>query len=183
MKNICQYLLTIALLFFAGEALAQNYNVSGRVINKNGEPLKGATVFIGGSERIMATDENGRFNFAHVPPGSFQLSAQMIGYSPVTRAVVIKNASLTIDLKLETKAVALAQVNIGKKSAWKRNFDLFKKEFLGQTANARQCVILNPQIINFSTKKGLLMADADDFLVIENKRLGYRVHYLLQDFG
>lgn len=165
-------------------ALAQQgYIVSGTVTTENGEPITGATVFIGGSERIMSTDQNGRFDFHDVPPGSFQLSVQMIGYSPLTRNIIVKNASVTVDIKMKVKAINLKQVTIGNKRSWARNFRIFKREFLGRSANGRQCTILNPEIISFSTKKGLLMAEADDFLIVENKRLGYRIKYLVKDFG
>lgn len=182
MKIIFQYLLTITLLFITIAAFAQDYNISGIVINEKGEPLKGVTVFIGGSERITASDEKGQFILRQVPVGTFQLSAHIIGYEPASQNIIIKNAPITVELRLKVKAINLAQVNIGKRKASEKNLKLFKEKFLGTSANARQCEIINPDVINFSTKKGHLMADADDFLIIENKRLGYRLHYMLKGF-
>ena len=182
MNAIFRYLLLSLLSIISISVLAQDVTVSGTVINNNGEPLKGATVFIGGSERVMATDENGRFNFAHVPPGTFQLSVQMIGYAPLTQNIIVKNIPVTVDMKMQVKSVNLQQVTIGTKKASKKNLKLFTEIFLGQSVNAKQCVILNPEIIDFSTQKGHLFANSDDFLIIENKRLGYRLHYLLKGF-
>ncbi|WP_186292737.1 carboxypeptidase-like regulatory domain-containing protein [Mucilaginibacter corticis] len=159
------------------------YDVSGVVTGEKGEPVKSATVFIGGSERVTHTGEDGRFIFSNVPQGTFQLSVQVLGYSPLTRNIIVKAAPLNVDLQLSVKSIVLQGVQIGKKSAWAINFKIFKENFLGESANARQCVIVNPKVINFSTKKGLLLADADDFLIIENKRLGYRLRYQLEDFG
>ncbi|MFD2874084.1 carboxypeptidase regulatory-like domain-containing protein [Mucilaginibacter ximonensis] len=181
MKTIFCYLLIIPLLFITVTTFAQDYNVSGIVVNESGQPLRGATVFIGGSERVMPTDTNGHFNFGHVLPGKFQISVQMIGYASVTRDIVIKNAPVSIELKMQTKPILLNKV-ITDKRAWERNYQLFKENFLGTSENAKACTILNPELINFSTQKGVLMADADDFLVIENKRLGYRIRYLLKGF-
>jgi hypothetical protein len=183
MKPIRHLLLVAALLLITNLTYAQEFNVSGTVTNDKGEPLKSATVFIGGSDRRTPTDDNGKFNLANVPQGTFQLSVQIIGYAPLTRNIIVKNAPVKVDLKLQPKAISLNQVVIGKKGAREQNFQIFKENFLGRSANAKQCVILNPEIINFSTKRGLLLADADDFLIIENRRLGYRIHYLLQDFG
>ena len=182
MNAIFRYLLLSLLSIISISVLAQDVTVSGTVINNNGEPLKGATVFIGGSERVMATDENGRFNFAHVPPGTFQLSAQMIGYAQLTQNIIVKNIPVTVEMKMQLKSVNLQQVTIGTKKASKKNLKLFTEIFLGQSVNAKQCVILNPEIIDFSTQKGHLFANSDDFLIIENKRLGYRLHYLLKGF-
>lgn len=183
MKNIYQLLLCVILLFAAERLFAQTgYIVSGTVTNEKGEPLKSATVFITGSERVTPTDENGKFRFAGIPPGNFQLSVQMIGFAPFTQNFVVKDAPVEINPQLKTKAVNLQQVVIGNKKALSKNLKLFTETFLGESANARQCVIVNPEIIYFSTKKGHLLADADDFLIIENKRLGYRLHYLLKSF-
>ncbi|GAA4104446.1 carboxypeptidase regulatory-like domain-containing protein [Mucilaginibacter panaciglaebae] len=184
MKTVYQLLCFVVFSLISSGAFAQEgYTVSGIVTNEKGEPLKGATVFVGGSERIMAADDNGRFNFNYVPAGSFQLSVQMIGFAPLTRNVIVKNTSVTIDMKMQVKTINLGQVTVGNKKAWARNFKIFSREFLGGSANGKQCTILNPEVVNFSTKKGLLMADADDFLIIENKRLGYRIRYLIKDFG
>ncbi|WP_222104051.1 carboxypeptidase-like regulatory domain-containing protein [Mucilaginibacter corticis] len=159
------------------------FTVSGVIVNEKGEPVKAATVFIGSSERVTSTDENGKFSFTGMPSGTFQLSVQLLGYSSETRTIIVKDISLHIQLQLTPKSIRLEEVVIGKKNAWDNNFKLFKKNFLGESENAKQCVITNPKVINFSTKKGILMADADDFLIIENKGLGYRIHYQLKDFG
>jgi|GEM_PF-620171 hypothetical protein len=185
MKNIYQLLLCFAFLSLTStNVFAQaQYSVSGVITNEKGEPVKGATVFIGGSEREMATGENGQFNFSNLPTGTFQLSVQMLGYAPETRNIIVKGAPIKIDIQLQTKVIALQQVTIGKRKASEKNLALFKEKFLGQSANAKQCIIINPEVINFSTKKGQLLADADEFLVIENKRLGYRLRYLLGGFS
>jgi hypothetical protein len=178
-------LLFVTILSFAytGSFAQERQEVSGIVINEKGEPLKSATVFIGGTDRIMATDENGRFDFMRIPQGTFRLSVKMLGYAPLTRDIIVKGDPLNIEMRLQSKSINLNEVKIGSSRAWENNFDLFKEQFLGRSRNGRQSVILNPEIIHFSTKKGLLLADADDFLIIENNRLGYRIHYLLQDFG
>jgi len=184
MKAIYQLLFFAILSLTSTRVFAQaRYNVAGIVTNEKGEPLKSATVFIGGSERVTATDEDGRFNFTSILSGTYQLSVQLLGYAPLTRNVIVKNSPVKVDMQLQQKTIKLEQVNIGKKNASEKNLKVFKEKFLGQSANAKQCVILNPEIINFSTKKGQLFADADDFLIIENKRLGYRLHYLLNGFS
>ncbi|MES2807935.1 MAG: carboxypeptidase-like regulatory domain-containing protein [Bacteroidota bacterium] len=176
-------LLLYTLWFLPIGVLAQTQNLSGRVTDDKGQALNGATVFIGGSDRVTQADENGLFKFASVPQGTFKLSAQMLGYESLTENIIVSNAPVKVEFKLQPKYIALAKVTIGKRSKTDANLELFKQTFLGTSDNARQCVILNPQVINFSTKKNLLLADADQFLIIDNHRLGYRIHYLLQDFG
>ncbi|NNU34603.1 hypothetical protein HK413_11880 [Mucilaginibacter sp. S1162] len=54
---------------------------------------------------------------------------------------------------------------------------------MGESANAKACKILNPDVIEFSTTKGVLLATTPDFPVIENANLGYRIKYLLKNFS
>ncbi|WP_429381430.1 carboxypeptidase regulatory-like domain-containing protein [Mucilaginibacter sp. UYCu711] len=157
------------------------YDVSGTVINEKGEPLKSATVFIGGSERVMPTDDNGHFKFTNIAQGTFQVSVQMVGYEPLTRNIMVQSGPVSVEMQLKTKEIRLSEVVIGR-SNFDNNFRVFSENFLGTSANAAQCVIINPKVLNFTTRRRLLLAEADDFLIIENKRLGYRIHYQLKDF-
>ncbi len=71
--------ITILSLAYAGVLAQQRQEVSGIVTNEKGDPLKSATVFIAGTDRIMATDENGRFDFMRIPQGTFKLAVRMLG--------------------------------------------------------------------------------------------------------
>lgn len=184
MKNLYLILSTCIFLATGFKAVAQGQNViAGTVTTQTGEPLKSATVFISGSQRITMCDETGHFRLDNIDDGSYQLTVTMVGYSPSAQNVVIQGKSVTLAIKLKPKQVILNQVNIGGKDNWDAHFKQFREVFLGKTKNADACVILNPKVINFSTNRGLLLADAEDFLIIENPRLGYRIKYLLKDFG
>jgi hypothetical protein len=78
----------------------------------------------------------------------------------------------------------LREVVISSSADWKRNYESFKRQFIGTDGNAKYCDVINPHILNltFNQTKQILHADADEFLVVENKALGYRVKYLLRDF-
>ena len=49
--------------------------VSGRVVNHDGDPLRGANVVLSGEHFALAgvTDDRGEFRLAHVPPGNYSL--------------------------------------------------------------------------------------------------------------
>lgn len=59
-------IITLALLAFAGvDAFAQDGNVTGRVIDKKGNPVEGALVFVEDNPQTqVATDRNGQFEIA-----------------------------------------------------------------------------------------------------------------------
>jgi hypothetical protein len=61
---------------------------------------------------------------------------------------------------------------------------MFTKAFLGNTYNAMKCRIVNPDILDFdyNKKRQQLSASTSDFLIIDNKALGYRIKYLVYSF-
>ncbi|MBE9661031.1 carboxypeptidase-like regulatory domain-containing protein [Mucilaginibacter myungsuensis] len=172
----------IAFLMFSVAAVAQQtFIISGTVVDENGAPAKSVTVFISGTKKITATDAEGKFSLSSITPGTFQLSVQMIGYGAQVQNVIIKDKNVTVNVALKVKATELREVVIGP-DRWEERYAIFKRQFLGTSDNAKECTIINPKVISFSTNKKKLMADADEFLIIENKRLGYRIRYLLKAF-
>ena len=176
--------VSLCILLLTGfAAFAQSgYVISGTVTDEKGHPLKSATVFLSQSQSITTSDEDGHFRFNNMDQGLYRLIVTMVGYLARTKDISLKSQSVNIKIELKLKIVELKQVNIGGKDHRNEDISLFKKEFLGSTDNAAGCEILNPEILNFSTRNDNLYADADDFLIIENKRLGYRIKYLLKTF-
>lgn len=182
-------LLFILFLFLCTESFGQEtYLISGTIVDEKQVPINGATVFISGSKKMTASDRNGRFSFEGILPGNYTLSASMLGYSTPSHALAIHSQSLNVTFIMKVKPIALNEVKIGTNDDWKRHYALFKDQFLGTSGNAKHCVILNPEVISFSSRKLgnshiELEADADDLLIIENKQLGYRIKYLLRTFN
>ncbi len=165
-------------------ALAQDkYTITGLVTDHSGQPVKSATVFISGSEKMTITDADGKFSLNNLSSGNYHVSVSMLGYASLTEAIMIQRKSVEVKFTLVIKSIVLNTVKIGSNRAWFRNYEVFKEQFLGQTQNGRQCEILNPEVLSFETNKGILAAEADDFLIIENKRLGYRIRYRLKYFS
>ncbi len=67
---------------------------------------------------------------------------------------------------------------------WKRNLEKFNNLFFGTTRNAKACVILNPEVLNFQKDEanGIFSASAKQPIEIENRALGYRVKFHLRNF-
>jgi hypothetical protein len=68
---------------------------------------------------------------------------------------------------------------------WKKNWEEFRKAFIGTSENAKNCVVVNPHVVSMvgSSRKHTLEAWSDDFLVVDNKSLGYRVKFLIDTFS
>ncbi|MDB5158604.1 MAG: hypothetical protein JWR50_3311 [Mucilaginibacter sp.] len=180
-----KYLLFIIAIFLSVNSFAQgSYSISGTVVDENNKPLKSATVFISGTEKMTLADDKGKFEFNAISPGTYQVSTTIMGYYPDTRNVIIKTAPVVLNIVLKVKSILLEDVVIGAGGNWAGFYKIFKSQFLGTSKNAEGCEILNPKVLsfNFNQKTGLLTAEADKFMIIENKSLGYKIHYLLKDF-
>jgi hypothetical protein len=172
-------LILITTFTFAQET----YTVSGTIKNAAGQGLQSATVFISGSEKITMTDANGRFVFRSISSGTYQLVVNMLSYAPVKQNVIVNDKPEIVDITLTEKQTMLNEVVIGgKKTRDDAHLKTFIKYFMGESANAKACKILNPEILDFSTAKNLLKAATYDFLEIQNDNLGYKVRYLLKSF-
>jgi len=85
-----------------GLALAQNKQVSGTVLDENGEPLAGVSVIAKGAATIgTATDADGKFSLS-VPESTNTLIVKFIGYAETE---VAASANVKVKLTPDTKAL------------------------------------------------------------------------------
>ena len=176
-------LLFILFPFFA---LAQNGTISGTVVNSESKkPLPRASVFLSNSAAGTATAEDGTFTLYGVRPGQYTLVVSILGFEQYTKTVLVGREPIKLSIELTQKPLMLREVVISSSEDWKRNYEQFKREFIGTDENAKYCTVVNPHILNitFNPTKQLLHADADEFLIVENKALGYRVKFLVNDFN
>ncbi|MCB0304691.1 MAG: TonB-dependent receptor [Calditrichaeota bacterium] len=110
-RPLLAFFLAICL---AAPALAGTTGkIAGVVKEKDsGEPLIGANIYIDGYPFGAATDLDGYYYILNVPPGTYTLVAQMIGYQEVRMTNVRVNVDLTtkINLDLGTETVEGAEV-------------------------------------------------------------------------
>ncbi len=179
----------IACLLVNLSTYAQStYTIDGKITDAAGESIQSATVFIGGSQKVTMTNADGVFTFGNLRPGNYQVVVNMLGYLSVKKNIAVNDKSEIYNVTLSEKRIELPGVIVGavkpKKvlEEEKSNLKLFIKKFLGETGNAKNCKILNPEILEFSTSAGVLKAATYDFLEIENANLGYRIKYLLKNF-
>jgi len=80
--------------------------IAGTVIDKGtGNPLPGANVLIEGTTLGAASDMNGQYSILHVPPGVYNVSVSVIGYTKTTlqdvRVRIDQTARMDVDLEME----------------------------------------------------------------------------------
>ena len=151
-----------------------------------GAPLEGAHVFIAVSMTGAVTDANGRYELGGVPVGAHRLYVSRLGYEPEPRDVLLRRGGQHVfDFDLAPSAIELGEVVVEAKRdrRWRRQLEEFTRLFIGETPNAQETEIKNPEVLDFEGRAGHLQARAAEPLIIENHALGYRIQYFLKDFA
>ena len=177
--------LILLLLFCPFVAFSQT-TISGKVATTESHTGIGkVSVFLSNSSYGTVTAEDGSFKLVGVKPGQYDLIASSIGFQDFSKTILVGNEPIDIDIPLATKVNQLRGVVITTNANWKKNYEEFKKAFIGTTENAKSCVVENPHVVNLinSSRKHTLEGWSDDFFIVDNKALGYRVKFLIDTFA
>ncbi|HET6761313.1 MAG TPA: carboxypeptidase regulatory-like domain-containing protein, partial [Gemmatimonadaceae bacterium] len=109
MRNMVRLALAAlaAMLLPAGLSAQGDGAVTGQVLDRNTQrPVADARVVVVGTQRIAVTDREGRYVVRGVPPGSYDVRAQRVGYTPgVQRVTVEAGASAMSNFGLGVSAL------------------------------------------------------------------------------
>ena len=183
--------VTLLCLIFSSSAIAQTVprvDISGSVIDKKtGIPLYYANVFLSSTTLGAATDSSGHFIISRIPIGTYILVVSMMGYETSSIEIRLSGSSQSkfhFELTPKTLDTPTLEVTAESPREWKRDLKTFHPLFFGKTMNARQCEIVNPEVLSFNKEPdvGIFYASAEQPLEIENRALGYHVIFHLKDF-
>ncbi|WP_214071057.1 carboxypeptidase-like regulatory domain-containing protein [Mucilaginibacter sp. dw_454] len=175
------------LMMMPAISWAQSVTITGKITAADTKAaVAGASVFLSNSSFGTSTTKDGTFILNGLKQGQYNLVVSSVGYEDQVQVVSINDAAVTLNVELQPKVNELKEVTIStmSKSDKREALEQFKQDFIGTDANAADCKILNPDVLNFAyhQNKTVLEAYADQFLVIENHALGYRIKFLLKNF-
>jgi hypothetical protein len=164
----------------------QRSEIEGRVVNaETGEPLLGVHVFLSGTRNGAVTNAAGRYQLRDVPPGSYRLVVSSIGYGRISKTISVPSGSqLTVNHELKPVIYELGEIYAGNlDERWERYVERFTRLFIGESTLSDSVKILNPEVLRFDRRWwGRFEAEALAPLQIENRALGYRITYYLDEF-
>ena len=154
---------------------------------ETGEGLPNVNVFLDGTTLGVGSDKDGFFIIRNVPRGAYELVVSMVGYErQVINLQMFEVKDREISVKLKSQAIQTATIEVTAKDPikWRRNLERFQKEFLGETRNAKECMILNPEVLEFRTEpdENVFIAFSTMPLKVENHALGYHMTFYWQEF-
>jgi len=161
--------------------------IKGRVITAvGGTPVAGSSVFISNTSKGTTADKEGKFEITDVPFGKHELVISSIGYETNVFSFSSEQLPLQVRVELTVKVKELQNVTVEPsiEEGWNKWGKLFTDNFIGQTPNAAHCRIKNEKAIHFRyfKKSNRVIAYADEPIILENKALGYKISYQLEEF-
>lgn len=180
-------ILFIVCVFYSSLPSVGQNRISGKVVDaETGEPVAFASVFFANTTFGSSTDVSGNYSFGNFPPGKYDLSISFVGYQPFQRAIeFLQNQSVQVDVSLKQQPLVLNEIFVKPDTVnWKRDYEEFKRHFLGTSRFADEAVIINPHDIHlyFDPQSSVLVAHAKKPIVVENSLTGYRIYYHLYQF-
>ena len=182
MKRV--FCLSLLLLAVTGSSAQIAATLTGTVTDTTGAPLANVSVFIASSTMGTVTGDDGLYVLPGVPLGTLRLYASSVGYEPQFVDMFIRDASvIEHDFVLRQAIYELGAVTVNADNKrWQRQLERFTRIFVGESPNADETTILNPEVLDFSGRGGEFRAQASEPLIIENRALGYRITYYLNEF-
>ncbi len=194
MKAACLMALAFSFSLAVAPVLAQTTGtIRGIVFDEESKkPLSDVHVFLSNTTKGDISATTGEFSIAAVRPGTYQLVVMRLGYTRHIQAIAIAQKPTYLEISLSPVVYEMEDVTVeegiaGKKrerlsKKWNLDLSEFTKRFLGETPNRRGCKIVNPDVIAVHKISGFLSASALEPIIVENKSLGYRLTYILNDF-
>ena len=177
--------LSVFFLLVVAESLAQTGTIKGIVVNnRTRERLPFAVVYLNYTTIGTTANGSGEFVLRNVPVGQQDLVATFVGHHPQKHKITVKDsAEISITIGLETKDLKEVKIRAKRDKNWDRQYEKFKRLFLGNSVHAARCEILNPWVLDFEwNEKGFFTARASEVLEIENFSLGYKLYYQVVNF-
>lgn len=173
-------------------AAQDEYAIQGQVLDAETEtPLVGAHIFLANSTQGTVTDSDGQFVLDRLAQGTHEIAISMLGFTlEVVRMTFPGDEETPHLFRLTPRVLPMGEVVIAAARSerearnWERYIDAFIVHFIGETDNADQVTLLNPEVLYFTASApGHLEAAATEPLVIENRALGYRLFYHLKELA
>lgn len=180
----------ICLIFFAETEQLYAFQpatvtLEGKIINsETDEPLRDVHVFLAGTKIGTSTDLEGEYRLREVPPGAHRVIISKVGFGRAAiDTLITPGDAKTLNFSFKPVMVEMDEVIVEQDERWERDLQRFTRLFIGESERADSVVIVNPGVLSFETRWwGRFTAEAQRPLIIENRNLGYRITYYLDEF-
>src|SRR5664279_1153784 len=137
MKNSLVFILLFLLIAFNSNAQTL---ISGVVTDSSNTPISFASVYLSKTSVGIMANDKGAYTLTVSQDGKYELIASSLGYKTKSQTITAEGKIQKINIKLENQDIVLSEVIIKAKDLNRpKNYKLFLKCSIGNTANARLC--------------------------------------------
>lgn len=172
------------LIFLATSSNLGAQTIKGKLLDSvTGSAVPFANVYFNASFRGTTSDESGRFSLDISEFYGQDIVISCVGYESLT----IKEYEFTkfYEIYLKPQVVMLKELVVEPDEIPRQEkLEVFLKEFLGDSRQAKQCIINNLDELRlvYFKSTNTLEGYSDKPLRIHNRALGYRIKYFLEEF-
>ena len=113
MKFIYIFLI---LLYPIYNILALDVNLKGIIKDQSNNPIQGAKIFLSDTEGYSRSYSDGTFEFQHIRPGNYTLTAIAPNFQPQTLKIEVKEVDQTFQITLKPTLIESQGINVTGKS-------------------------------------------------------------------
>lgn len=150
MKILYAALSVVCFTVFSQTVFAQ-LTIKGKIIDKSNKPIPGATIKLIEKDIIQVTDQDGRFEFPDLNPGTYNFTTSYIGYDNRQTRFNLQKEKTQLNIILQDKDNQLQGVEItGRREHTYKNTSSFSG------TRTETPIKLVPQAISYVTKEVIL---------------------------
>ena len=102
--------ILIALFIgFSAFVNAQN-KISGKITDKDNNPIKGVNIFVSELHKSSETDEKGTYSINNVPNGTIKITYTLLGFTSQNKTLLLQNGENKLDIVLEPTLFQMDEV-------------------------------------------------------------------------
>ena len=102
--------ILIALFIgFSAFINAQN-KISGKITDKDNNPIKGVNIFVSELHKSSETDENGAYSINNVPNGTIKITFTLLSFTSQNKTILVQNGENKLDIVLEPTLFQMDEV-------------------------------------------------------------------------
>jgi hypothetical protein len=187
-KIVNRFLICFVCILLFQSSYAQATAEKGILLDKlTNQPIAGASVFINASGIGTISGSDGRFDLSKFIQAQFGhpvLTIAAIGYETATYNLANAKGVVVIYLNPLVRELQTVTVKAAEKNGWEKYGKDFIESFLSYSDFSKLCTIENPEVLKFyfDRNTNALNVVARKPLIIQNKALGYKITYWLENF-
>ncbi len=103
----------LMILFLIGcVSVGAQSSISGKITDKESNPLYGVEVYITQLHKGTSTNEEGKFSLKGLPNGDFKISFSYLGYKTIVKNITLNSSEETIDIVMEEAVFEVDEIII-----------------------------------------------------------------------